>query len=104
VIACADLVPFADGELDRVDAAAFSLHLSSCASCREGLVDALRMSARLSTLDPAAELARIKSLIREWADAADAMAGAEPELARFNRARRALRGVVTRNTTPKKDT
>ncbi len=97
---CDDLVPFADGELDADRHCDFALHLQTCESCRAGLIDALRLSAGLSTLQPDAqsELERIKALIREWVDAADAMAGAEPEIARFNRARLALREVVTNPT------
>jgi hypothetical protein len=49
---CLDLVSFADGELDAERAAAFRGHLRTCAVCRTGLVEAMQLSAQLSTLTP----------------------------------------------------
>src|SRR5215470_8706958 len=49
---CHDLVSFADGELDAERAAAFREHLRTCEACQEGLVEAMQLSAHLSTLPP----------------------------------------------------
>lgn len=49
---CLDLVSFADGELDDERAAAFRDHLRTCGACRTGLVEAMQLSAQLSTLTP----------------------------------------------------
>ena len=49
---CGDLVAFADGELDDEQAKAFRLHLAECDACGDGLVAAMQLSARLTTLRP----------------------------------------------------
>ena len=49
---CSDLIRFADGELDPESAAAFRAHLKTCAVCRSGLVEAMQLHARLTTLSP----------------------------------------------------
>jgi len=49
---CHDLVSFADGELEPERAAAFREHLRTCESCQAGLVEAMQLSAQLSTLPP----------------------------------------------------
>ncbi|HEX7838623.1 MAG TPA: CHAT domain-containing protein [Kofleriaceae bacterium] len=51
---CSDLVRFADDELDPERAAAFRAHLPTCAACRTGLLEAIQLDARLSTLTPSA--------------------------------------------------
>jgi hypothetical protein len=52
---CLDLVSFADGELDVARAAVFRDHLRTCDACRTGLVEAMQLSAQLSTLTPSLE-------------------------------------------------
>jgi hypothetical protein len=52
---CADLIRFADGELDPEQAEEFRAHLRTCALCRAGLVEALQLSARLGGLAPRAD-------------------------------------------------
>ncbi len=52
---CSDLVSFVDGELDAEHAEAFRAHLRTCDACQTGLVEAMQLSARLSTLEPAPE-------------------------------------------------
>jgi hypothetical protein len=47
---CSDLTSFADGELEPGRAAAFRDHLRTCEACRAGLVEALQLSAQLSTI------------------------------------------------------
>jgi len=49
---CDDLLGFVDGELDAERAAAFRDHLRSCDACRTGLVEAVQLSAQLTTLTP----------------------------------------------------
>lgn len=49
---CADLIPFADGELDPERAREFRAHLATCALCRAGLVEAVQLGARLGALAP----------------------------------------------------
>jgi cellulose synthase operon protein C len=49
---CSDLTSFADGELDSARAAAFRDHLRTCDACQAGLLEALQLSARLSTIEP----------------------------------------------------
>ena len=49
---CHDLVRFVDGELDTEHAEAFRDHLQTCDACRTGLVEAVQLSAQLSTLEP----------------------------------------------------
>src|SRR5215470_19312418 len=49
---CHDLVSFADGELEPERAAAFREHLRTCEACQVGLVEAMQLSAQLSTLPP----------------------------------------------------
>ena len=49
---CSDLVSFADGELDAERAQAFRSHLPTCAACQAGLLEAIQLDARLSTLSP----------------------------------------------------
>lgn len=50
---CANLVSFADGELEPTAAAAFRDHLRSCEACQRGLIEAQQLSARLSAMAPA---------------------------------------------------
>ena len=47
---CANVINFADGELEADAAQAFRIHLVSCEPCRINLVDAIQLSARLSEL------------------------------------------------------
>lgn len=47
---CANLVSFADGELEPAAAAAFRDHLRSCEACQRGLIEAQQLGAQLSTL------------------------------------------------------
>jgi anti-sigma factor RsiW len=47
---CADLIYFADGELEADRAAVFRDHLATCEPCQAGLVEALQLSAQLSAL------------------------------------------------------
>lgn len=47
---CEELNTFADGELPDDRADAFRDHLRSCEACREKLVEAVQLSARLSGL------------------------------------------------------
>jgi hypothetical protein len=49
---CSDLTSFADGELEPARADAFRDHLRTCDACQAGLVEALQLSAQLSTLRP----------------------------------------------------
>lgn len=48
---CSDLTSFADGELDSARAAAFRDHLRTCDACQAGLLEALQLSAQLSTIE-----------------------------------------------------
>lgn len=45
---CGDLVPFQDGELSSARAEAFRVHLGSCADCRTGLEELVKLDARLT--------------------------------------------------------
>jgi anti-sigma factor RsiW len=47
---CADLICFADGELEADRAASFRDHLATCEACQAGLVEALQLNAQLSAL------------------------------------------------------
>src|SRR5882672_928891 len=49
---CLDLVSFAEGELEPERAEAFRAHLPTCEACQAGHVDAMQLSAHLSTLAP----------------------------------------------------
>jgi len=50
MVTCDDLTSFADGELSDERADAFRDHLRGCEPCQGGLVEAMQLSAHLSTL------------------------------------------------------
>jgi hypothetical protein len=54
-VPCRDLVRFADGELDAELAESFRSHLRTCGTCRAGLIEAMQLGARISTLPPPLE-------------------------------------------------
>jgi hypothetical protein len=51
---CDNLISFVDGQLDAGAADAFRAHLRTCATCPDHLVEAVQLSAHLSTLPPPA--------------------------------------------------
>ena len=53
---CGDLIAFADGELDSERAAAFRIHLRTCEACQSALIEAVKLSARLSELTPRSKM------------------------------------------------
>ena len=53
---CDDLIAFADGELDSERAAAFRIHLRTCEACQSALIEAVKLSARLSELTPRSKM------------------------------------------------
>src|SRR4051794_11629766 len=68
---CLDLVSFAEGELEPARAEVFRAHLPTCEACQAGLVDAMQLSAHLSTLmpppgRPATPPARTASPVHRW--------------------------------------
>jgi hypothetical protein len=49
---CDNLISFVDGQLDADDAEAFREHLRTCETCQDNLIEAVQLSAHLSTLPP----------------------------------------------------
>jgi anti-sigma factor RsiW len=62
---CADLTLFVDGELGPAAAAAFRIHLADCAACRANMIEALRLSAQLSTLTGRSDLQWLRDDVSE---------------------------------------
>src|SRR5690349_6366756 len=56
---CDNLICFVDGELDADDAEAFRAHLRTCAACPDNLIEAVQLSAHLSTLPPPTPSTRV---------------------------------------------
>ncbi len=52
---CASLSDFCDGELDTPEVYEFRAHLATCNACQAGVVEHIRLCARLSKLRPEIE-------------------------------------------------
>lgn len=50
MLLCNDLVAFVDGELDAEHATAFRVHLRCCDACQSKMIEAIELSARLSSM------------------------------------------------------
>lgn len=91
---CADLIAFADGELDPDRAGEFRAHLATCALCRAGLVEAVQLGARLGGLAASDAPPRVEpSAVRSQAPS-PARSEPAPLEARPKRNRRVGIGVV----------
>src|SRR5262249_27819179 len=56
---CDNLISFVDGQLDADDAEAFREHLRTCETCPDDLIEAVQLSAHLSTLPPPTPSTRV---------------------------------------------
>jgi cellulose synthase operon protein C len=56
---CDNLISFVDGQLDADDAEAFRAHLRTCEACPDNLIEAVQLSAHLSTLPPPTPSTRV---------------------------------------------
>lgn len=56
---CENLISFVDGQLDADAAEAFREHLRTCVTCPDNLIEAVQLSAHLSTLPPPTPSTRV---------------------------------------------
>jgi hypothetical protein len=75
---CDNLISFVDGQLDTDEAEAFRAHLRACEACPDNLIEAVQLSARLSTLPPPTPRTRVPAPPSPPAELPSADDGREP--------------------------